>query len=166
MFQEARKRQGCPRKPGTGRNVPKSQETAGMSEKAKDWQKCPRKSENGQDVPESQKTAGMSQEKHPEKLINDGNTRSRSRKSRNDREAWLMSFALPGGAGPTPFRFYETTCALLSPACDRPLQVFGLSNNDKNPCTCRGMAESSGRSRCDRKSPGGREMTEKPREKP
>ncbi|MQM05127.1 hypothetical protein Taro_037933 [Colocasia esculenta] len=51
-----------------------------------------------------------------------------------------------------PHLFYETTCALLGPAFGRPLQVLGLSNNGKNPCTCRDMAESPGRSRYDRKS--------------
>ncbi|MQM02742.1 hypothetical protein Taro_035510 [Colocasia esculenta] len=62
-----------------------------------------------------------------------------------------------------PCLFYETTCALLGLAYGRPLQVLRLSNNDRNPCTCRDMAKSPGRSRYDRKSPGGREMTVKPR---
>ncbi|MQL92798.1 hypothetical protein Taro_025434 [Colocasia esculenta] len=54
-----------------------------------------------------------------------------------------------------PRLFYEMTCALLGPAYDRPLQVLGLSNNGKNPCTCRDMVGSLARSRYDRKSPGG-----------
>ncbi|MQM23349.1 hypothetical protein Taro_056413 [Colocasia esculenta] len=73
----------------------------------------------------------------------------------------LGSCRLHGPVERDPRLFYETTCALLGPAFGRPLQVLGLSNNGKNPCTCRDMAESPGRSRYDRKSPGGREMTVK-----
>ncbi|MQL72825.1 hypothetical protein Taro_005160 [Colocasia esculenta] len=54
-----------------------------------------------------------------------------------------------------PRRFYETTCALLGPAYGKPLQVLGLSNNGRNPWTCRDTAE---------KTSGGQDTTEKPRE--
>ncbi|MQL69820.1 hypothetical protein Taro_002111 [Colocasia esculenta] len=70
---------GCPRKPRNDRNAPGSQKTAGVSQKA------------------------MKRQKYLGKSINDENTWSRSEKSRNDQEAWLMPFVRPDGAGPTPF---------------------------------------------------------------
>ncbi|MQM11204.1 hypothetical protein Taro_044111 [Colocasia esculenta] len=61
------------------------------------------------------------------------------------------SCRLHGPVERDPCCFYETTCALLSPAYGRPLQVLGLSNNSRNPCTCRDTTESPERSRYDRK---------------
>ncbi|MQL78942.1 hypothetical protein Taro_011366 [Colocasia esculenta] len=74
------------------------------------------------------------------------------------------SYRLHGPVERDPRLFYETTCALLGPTYGRPLQVLGSSNNDKNPCTCRDMAESPERSGYDRKSPGGQDTTGNPRE--
>ncbi|MQL81248.1 hypothetical protein Taro_013694 [Colocasia esculenta] len=55
------------------RDVPESQELAGMSEKARKWQECPRKPENGQEMARMSKQTKKWQ-KHLEKSINDENT--------------------------------------------------------------------------------------------